>query len=273
MAAFARPPGAGLVNRSRIRSLRLSVGIGLVAGFGGGLVSLGGGTLIIPLLMGFAELDPLQARGTALAVAVITATVGSAVYAHGGAVDWNVALWVAVPSMIIAPIAAYASERLPRDELRAVFGLVVAAGGVLLILRDLWGVHGFVHGWEHSYLLLVGVLEGLVAGVVGVSGGPVLAPLFVFGLGMPQQLAQGCSLAARIPATLTSVWENWRLGNIVTPLLLGLVPGAIVGAVLGGRLALVMPAHALRTVFGGFLIVLGLHYLRSIARLLPGRRR
>ncbi|MGA7802136.1 MAG: hypothetical protein WCC36_15130 [Gammaproteobacteria bacterium] len=40
----------------------LSIGIGLVAGFGGGLVSLGGGTLIIPLLMGLAELDPLQAR-------------------------------------------------------------------------------------------------------------------------------------------------------------------------------------------------------------------
>jgi len=259
----ARPP----------RSLGLSLGIGLVAGFGGGLVSLGGGTLIIPLLMGFAELDPLQARGTALAVAVITAAVGSAVYAHGGAVEWNVALWVAVPSMIIAPIAAYGSERLPRNELRAVFGLVVGVGGVLLIVKDLWAVQGFVHGWERSYLLLVGVLEGLVAGVVGVSGGPVLAPLFVFGLGMPQQLAQGCSPAARIPATITGVWENWRLGNIVTSLLVGLVPGAIVGAVLGGRLALVLPAHALRTVFGAFLILLGGHYLRSIGRLIPRGRR
>lgn len=57
-----RSDGVGDELVSGRRLFWLSIGIGLVAGFGGGLVSLGGGTLIIPLLMGLAELDPLQAR-------------------------------------------------------------------------------------------------------------------------------------------------------------------------------------------------------------------
>ena len=40
--------------------------IGTIAGVGGGLMSLGGGTLVIPLLMGWLGLTPLQARGTAI---------------------------------------------------------------------------------------------------------------------------------------------------------------------------------------------------------------
>ncbi|MGA7802135.1 MAG: hypothetical protein WCC36_15125 [Gammaproteobacteria bacterium] len=45
------------------------------------------------------------------------------------------------------------------------------------------------------------------------------------------------------------------------------------GAWIGGRLALVLPAEALRTVFGVFLVLLGAHYLGGAERRLLGRRR
>ncbi len=117
-----------------------------------------------------------------------------------------------------------------------------------------------------AYLIGIGIVEGLVAGSVGVSGGPVLAPLLVLGLGMPQQLAQGCSLAARIPAVLAGGVENFLHRHIRFPLLPGLIVGGLVGAWLGSRLALALPELHLRSLFALILLALGLHYLLSKKR-------
>ncbi len=245
-----------------ITTLSRALATGAVAGVGGGLASLGGGTLVIPLLMGWLGLAPLAARGTAMAVSLFSAVVGSLVYAGHGMLDLPVAVWVAVPSFLLAPLLAKWSEGWPARRLKAGFGLVVMIGGVLVIARDhLTGGLALAAGWQTGFLLLVGVIEGAVSGIIGISGGPVLAPLFVLGLGMPQQLAQGCSLAARLPAVVSGTWENARLGNIRWPLVPGLAAGAVAGAWGGSHLALWLPEQGLRTGFGLLLIGLGLHYL------------
>ncbi len=84
---------------------------------------------------------------------------------------------------------------------------------------------------------------------------------FVVGLGISQHLAQGCSLAARLPATLSGSWENWKLGNIIKPLVIPLVIGALLGTLVGGHIALSIHEANLRIIFGVILILLGIHYL------------
>ena len=238
--------------------------IGVVAGIGGGLASLGGGTLVIPLLMEWVRLTPLQARGTAIATALFSAGMGATTYALHDQVQWTVVLWVALPSMIVTPLAAAWSERFCGERLKAAFGVVVMVGALLLIFKDFLPSSPTVPDpLRTAYLMAVGVVEGLVAGVVGISGGPVLAPLFVLGLGMPQQLAQGCSLAARLPAVITGTWENARLGNVCWRAVPGLALGALVGAWAGSHAALWLPEHALRTLFGVLLLGLGLYYVRG----------
>jgi len=244
-----------------------ALSIGLLAGLGGGLISLGGGTLVIPLLMGWLGLNPLAARGTAIAVSLFSAAMGVMVYGRHALLDLPTALWVALPSFLIVPLAAAWSESWPAQRLRRGFGLVVISGGLLVIFKDLLSSGApMPEQWRIPYLLLVGVIEGLVAGVVGISGGPVLAPLFVLGLGMPQQLAQGCSLAARLPAVVSGVWENWRLGNICLALVPSLALGALAGSWSGSHLAIWLPEQGLRILFGLFLIGLGLHYLFGSGR-------
>lgn len=135
-------------------------------------------------------------------------------------------------------------------------------GGFLLLAKDELGLQALVsEALRPAFLLSVGVLEGLAAGIIGISGGPILAPLFVLGLGLPQQLAQGCSLAARIPAILTGIWENWRLGNINFHLIPLLAAGALLGAWLGSLAALALPEKNLRSLFSLLLIALGAYYV------------
>ncbi len=241
--------------------------VGLIAGFGGGLMSLGGGTLVIPLLMGWLKLTPLQARGTAIMVAIFSAFTSAIVYGLRGSLDLQAALWVAIPAFIITPLAAAWSEKLPARALKKSFGLVVIIGGAMVISRDSLPFSIQVPAqWSSAYLIMVGIIEGLVAGVIGISGGPILAPLFVLGLGMPQQLAQGCSLAARLPATISGGWENWRLGNVCKSLVIPLAIGALAGAIAGSHLALSLHEAHLRSLFGGLLLFLGSYYLLASHR-------
>jgi hypothetical protein len=239
-----------------------SIVVGGVAGIGGGLVSLGGGTLVIPMLMSWLGLSPLAARGTAMVVSVFSTSMGMLVYARHDMLDLPVAIWVAVPSIFLAPLLAARTEHWSAQRLKTGFGTIVLLGGILIVFKQNL-VHGFLSAepWRTLYLLLVGVVEGAVSGIVGISGGPVLAPLFVLGLGMPQQLAQGCSLAARFPAVLTGSWENMRLGNIRWTLIPGLAIGALAGAWAGSQIAIFLPEHGLRIVFGILLMALGIYYL------------
>lgn len=238
--------------------------VGGVAGFGGGLFSLGGGTLTIPLLMGWLGLDPFAARGTALAAAFFPAAFGAWLYHLHGRVDWPAVGLVALPSMLLTPLVGMWTERFSGRRLRRLFGAVVIAGAFVLMLRGTllgtWALEGEA---RTCYLLAVGIVEGLVAGSVGVSGGPVLAPLLVIGLGMPQQLAQGCSLAARVPAVVTGSLENFRCGHVRFRLLPGLVAGGMAGAWGGSLLALDLREAHLRFLFALVLAGIGLRYLRG----------
>ncbi len=241
-----------------------ALAIGAVAGLGGGLFSLGGGTLTIPLMMAWLRLDPFAARGTALAAALVPAALGAWLYHRAGQVDWLATAVVAAPAVVLTPLVGLWTERLSRARLRRLFGAVVVAGAVLLLLRGHvlggWALGGALR-W--AWLAGVGVVEGLVAGSVGVSGGPVLAPLLVLGLGMPQQLAQGCSLAARVPAVIAGSVENLRCGHVRWRLLPGLVTGGMAGAWLGSAVALALPEAGLRSAFAVVLMGIGLRYLRG----------
>jgi uncharacterized membrane protein YfcA len=231
---------------------------GLVTGFGGGLASLGGGTLLIPLLTEWIGMSRLEARGTAMAASFFTAVSGAVTYDLHGSVDWRTLLWTGLPALACAPLAARMSAGWPQSLLRRVFGVVVLVGALALLAKgDLHA--GFADAWPLAWLVLVGVIAGGAAGVVGVSGGPVLAPLFALGLGMPQQLAQGSSLVSRLPAIVGGVAENQREGAVRWRTLPWLALGIIVGTAGGGALAIHLPEHILRWLFAALLVLLGLH--------------
>jgi len=231
---------------------------GLVGGLGGGLASLGGGTLLIPLLTEWLGMSRLAARGTAMAASFFTAVSGTITYGLHGNVDWRTLFWTGLPALVCAPLAARLSADWPQDLLRRLFGVVVLLSAAALLARgDLHA--GFATGWSLPWMVLVGVIAGTVAGVVGVSGGPVLTPLFALGLGLTQQLAQGSSLVSRLPAILSGVAENQREGSVRWRALPLLGLGIVIGTVAGSILAIHLPEHILRSLFAVVLILLGLH--------------
>ncbi len=239
--------------------------IGFGAGAFGALLGLGGGVLIVPALTGILRLSQHDAHGTSLVAVALTAVVGSLTYAAGGSVDWVAAVLLAATAMLAARLGARATRRLQARTLRRVFGAFLLGVAFLLPFK-----HQLPHvraggagmlSWV--ILLLAGGLAGFLSGLLGVGGGTVMVPALVLGDGLDQHLAQGTSLAAMVLPSLIGAYTHWTLGHVRRKVVPGLLAGVLLGAYLGGRLALGIPEFLLRTLFAVILVWMALRYLRA----------
>jgi uncharacterized membrane protein YfcA len=114
-------------------------------------------------------------------------------------------------------------------------------------------------------LLTIGVATGFVSGVMGVGGGPIMISGMVLLAGFDQHTAQGSSLLAMVPLGAVGAFTHWRLGNVDTGLLKGLIPGIIIGTCAGGSYAHLLHELTLRVIFAAVLIWTGSRYVKSPA--------
>jgi uncharacterized membrane protein YfcA len=241
--------------------------IGIAAGMFGGLVGLGGGVIMIPLMVSIMKLKQHHAHGTSLLALVFTGLTGAVTYAMKGEVDFIASALLAVTAIFTARIGAHFAHALPEWKLKRSFGGFLIVVSLILLLKPfLAQISHPVTGWAKiAVLLLAGTFSGFISGMMGVGGGTIMVPAMVLLAGMGQHMAQGSSLLAMVPAGAVGAHAHWKLGNVVTKLLTGLIPGIIIGSYLGGSLALVLSAGVLRIIFAAVLIWTGMRYLRTKA--------
>ena len=86
--------------------------------------------------------------------------------------------------------------------------------------------------------LAVGVLVGIISGLVGIGGGVIMVPIFVYGFKMDQHMAQGTSLAALLaPIGISTFWEYYQACKVNGKVVLLVAIGFAVGGYFGARLA------------------------------------
>ena len=239
--------------------------IGLIAGVFGGLVGLGGGVIMIPLMVGLQKLSQHKAHGTSLVALVFTGLAGAITYFLRGSVDITASALLAAAAVFTARAGAKFAHALPEWKLKRSFGgFLIFVSLVLLVKPYLPGLVLSSGGWYRAaVLLLAGVFTGFLSGMMGVGGGTIMVPAMVLFAGMGQHVSQGTSLLAMVPAGSVGAFTHWRLGNVRGDLLAGLIPGIVLGTYAGGTLAHTLPESALRIVFAAVLVWTGLKYLRA----------
>lgn len=237
--------------------------IGFLAGIFGGLVGLGGGVIMIPLMVGMLKLNQHSAHGTSLVALVFTGISGAIAYGMKGAVDIPAAVLIAITAIITARSGAHFAHLLPEWKLKRSFGAFLIFVSCLMLIKPyLPHVPGMDTGWPRIVvLLLTGVFTGFLSGMMGVGGGTIMVPAMVLLAGLTQHTAQGTSLLAMVPAGGVGAYTHWKLGNVRTNLLMGLIPGILIGTYLGGTLAHFLSDGTLRLVFAAVLIWTGAKYL------------
>lgn len=120
--------------------------------------------------------------------------------------------------------------------------------------------------------LALGAAAGTLAGLFGVGGGIIIVPALVFAFGLQDiapevvmHLAVGTSLATIVVTGASSAYGHWQKGSIYLPWLKVLLPGLVLGAVLGVFVAGGLSATVLGTLFGVFVVLVAVKMLLGIA--------
>jgi len=108
--------------------------IGLLAGILSGLVGVGGGILMIPLLIIFLGLTQHEAQGTALFAMLPPIGILAAInYYKEGFVKWEYAIVIAFTFVIGGYLGSKLSLSLPPQVVRRIFGVIMLLGAIKLI--------------------------------------------------------------------------------------------------------------------------------------------
>lgn len=239
--------------------------IGIISGIFGGLVGLGGGVLMVPLMVGIKKLRQHKAHGTSLVALVFTGIVGAIVYAVHNAVDVWASVILAVAALWPAKCGAEYCSGMTETKLKRAFGIILILVSIFILIKP------YLPSLQHPemsilkiiILIATGVTTGFVSGLMGIGGGPIMIVGMVLLAGFDQHTAQGSSLLAMVPSGAVGAFTHWRLGNVATELLDGLILGIIVGTYIGGSFAHVLPEYILRIIFAATLIWTGSRYVKS----------
>lgn len=113
-------------------------------------------------------------------------------------------------------------------------------------------------------ILVVACVVGVCAGLFGVGGGVLLVPLLVLLFAFEQHTAQGTSLMALVPPVGLLAFLNYSHAHEVSWTVgLLIMPGVIIGSLVGSRLAQRLSPRRMRRVFAVFLLLLGVCQITS----------
>jgi len=241
--------------------------LGLVAGFLSGLFGVGGGILIVPILVLALQMDQRLAHRTSLTAVLPIAISGLVGFGSSASVDWPVAAALSVGAMLGAVIGTHALKVLPTRVLGLGFATVLLLSALLLAFdsSDASGRSGLdLALWVG--LLVIGLLSGTLAGMLGVGGGVVMVPAMISLVGIPAAVAKGTSLAVIIPTSMVATCRNLRNGN--TALRVAVVAGlaGVVSSFAASKISVGLDERTSNVLFALLLAVVAVRMVVQLRR-------
>lgn len=117
---------------------------------------------------------------------------------------------------------------------------------------------------EYFLLFLFGCAIGVMSGLMGIGGGIALVPGLMILFHFSQQEAQGTSLAVLIPPIgIFAAMVYYQHGFVRLPVVGWIALGFVLGAFLGAKLVVRIPAAALQVAFGVILLYVGFVFVMT----------
>jgi uncharacterized membrane protein YfcA len=256
----------------------LLLGLGGIVGILSGMFGVGGGFLMTPLLF-FIGIPPAVAVATEANQIVASSFSGVLAHFKRRTVDFKMGLVLLIGGLIGAAIGVQVFAILREKgqvDLLVKLCYVVFLGiiGGLMFFESLRTIrrsksptavpvrkkHGLVHALPFKmkfrtsglYIsvippIIVGLLVGVLAAIMGVGGGFIMVPAMIYILGMPTKVVIGTSLFQIIFVTafttLLHATTNYTVDMALAVLLL---IGGVVGAQIGTRIGVKLKAEQLR---------------------------
>ncbi|MEN6544144.1 sulfite exporter TauE/SafE family protein [Parvibaculum sp.] len=246
----------------------LTLGSGALIGLTLGLIGGGGSILAVPLLVYVVGVaSPHVAIGTSAIAVAANALVGVALHARARSVKWPCALVFAGSGIVGAFLGARVGKAVGGEFLLFLFGLVMIAVGVTMLLRKGEGGNPDVHLDQASAPALLpsltgyGLGVGLLSGFFGIGGGFLIVPGLINATNMPILFAVGSSLVSVAAFGLATASSYALAGLVDWHVAALLLAGGVVGALIGTALARKLAAKKalLARIFAVIVMLVGLY--------------
>lgn len=270
-----------VVTWTDVATVAATVLVGVAAGMLSALLGVGGAVITTPAVRVLGA-TPIEAVGSTVPAILPGAIAGTLRYAKEGLVDWRAALGLGIAGSVFAVGGALTSDLLGGPTLMVLTavlmlwsGISVVRGGRRVAVDDHDGIEASETdgasvvtpedddpGRRHPIPLLAGLgaASGFVAGLLGVGGGIVMVPVLTGPLKMPMKSAVASSLVAVAIFSVPTLVTHAVLGHIdwafALPLMIGVVPGARIGA----HLTIGSSERTIRLLFGALIILLAVVY-------------
>ncbi|WP_141015542.1 sulfite exporter TauE/SafE family protein [Nocardioides sambongensis] len=232
------------------------VAAGFLVGIVVGLTGMGGGALMTPALifLGVGGGEAATVVTADLTAAAVYKTGGAVVHSRSGSPDFRLAGWLIAGSVPMAFLGPYLVKVLTDDPDDLDHALKMAIGFALLFAAATYALRLYINlrrvrrgGGDDPNpkirpipTLLVGMLGGLLVGVTSVgSGSVIMIALLMLYPGLSAVRLVGTDLVQAVPLVLAAAIANIAIHGldwaITIPLILGSVPGTILGSKIAPR--------------------------------------
>jgi len=108
-------------------------------------------------------------------------------------------------------------------------------------------------------LILLGIVAGALAGILGIGGGIIIVPALIYLFSFSQKLAQGTTLALLIPPIgILAAWTYYKAGFVDIKAAVFIIVGFIIGSFIAAKYAVNLQDDILTKIFGMFLLVIAI---------------
>jgi uncharacterized membrane protein YfcA len=261
-----------------IEMILVMLAVGSIAGFIAGLLGIGGGMIIVPVVLwvlqmkGLGGIEHAQhlAVGTSFAIMVFTTFSSVMAQQRKGSVDWAVVRRMAPGMVVGVMIGSMLAKRLSNEALQVFFIVFVVLVALKTLTdakpkptRSLPGPAG---------LAAVGSLFGMASSWVGIGGGSLSVPFMLY-CNVPVRTAVGTSAGLAWPIAVAGavgyLYSGWNvaglpegtLGFWYLPAVAVLSVATMLFAPLGVKAAHKLPPEKLKLAFGVLLLVIAARML------------
>ena len=270
----------GAITAADVGTVLATLAVGVLAGMLSALLGIGGAVVTTPAVRVLGA-TPIQAVGSTVPAILPGAISGAWRYSRAGLVDWPLALGLGISGAVFALVGAWTSSLVDGRLLMVLTAVLMVWSGITVFLgADRQKVVDAAEQERRQVLdgtpttadpgadragsrWLVGVVgagSGFVAGLLGVGGGIVMVPAMAGPLGIPMKRAVASSLVAVAIFSIPALVAHVALGHVnwtyALPLMLGVVPGAQLGA----RMTIGASERTIRRLFGALVVVLAIVY-------------
>ncbi len=269
-------------------NLFLLLAVGMVVGFLSGLVGVGGGFLLTPVLM-MIGVPPTVAAASGTNALIATSSSATGVHFRLGNVDLKLGSILLLGGLAGAAIGVHIIKILRAlgsadFVITLTYVVVLGCVGTFMFVESLQGLRRGILAPEahspvehknlfkklpfqmnfprsnvqHSVLVpfVLCALVGMLAAVMGVGGGFIMVPMMVYLLRMPMHVAVGTDLF-QIMFTCAGVTLMQAVTNQTVDVVLALLiaVGSTVGAQIGARLSRMLRGHQLKIVLASIVLL------------------